>query len=287
MHASQFNRLFIILIGVCIVMAGLTGLLFVEYRFFKRQAQTLVDLQNQYREGMIALRQSLDECTCTLPDEKKKDELIEQLFVTVNREPAYLKQSALNYVKRKSPERLAAVNAWYESCSAAVFRSTQKKKKPRTRVKNYPTYIQRAMMRRPAYIDIHFSWPIERSRFWISSPFGPRKNSNGSPGFHYGLDMAALRGTPIYAAGSGRVIEAGENTGYGKTVVVLHTRRYKTRYAHLSTIAVRVGQSVRVGQKIGTVGATGNVRKTGKDASHLHFEVYANGKQVNPIYFLV
>jgi len=99
--------------------------------------------------------------------------------------------------------------------------------------------------------------------------------------------MAAVRGTPVYAAANGTVIEARHGAGYGKTIVIAHNRKYRTRYAHLSSIGVKVGQTVYKGDQIGRVGATGSVRsKRGRDASHLHFEVCAFGKQVNPMYFL-
>jgi murein DD-endopeptidase MepM/ murein hydrolase activator NlpD len=131
--------------------------------------------------------------------------------------------------------------------------------------------------------DITFAWPIERSQFWLSSFFGPRRG-----GFHRGIDMAAIKGTKVKSAGAGTVIEAGYIRGYGKRVVVLHSPKYKTRYAHLDTIKVKVGQKVETGTLLGTVGSTGHTYSVHKsDASHLHFEVCIYGKQINPLYFLV
>jgi len=104
--------------------------------------------------------------------------------------------------------------------------------------------------------------------------------------FHYGLDMAALKGTPVKAAANGKVVEAGNGNGYGNTILLLHNKFFKTRYAHLNRIRVKSGQNVKRGQIIGTVGATGNVRANGTDASHLHFEVHYKNKQVNPLYYL-
>ena len=131
-----------------------------------------------------------------------------------------------------------------------------------------------------------FAWPITRKQFWLSSPFGPRKKPNGTRGFHYGIDMAAVRGTPVKAAGPGVVIEACYMSGYGNTIVISHNKKFKTRYAHLAKIMVRRGQTVEQGAIIGKVGDTGSVRKRGKDASHLHFEVSVFGKQVNPCCYL-
>ena len=130
-----------------------------------------------------------------------------------------------------------------------------------------------------------FSWPIDPAHFWLSSLYGPRKNPSGWK-FHQGLDMAAIRGTPVKAASAGEVIEAGFNShGYGKAVMIVHANQYKTFYAHLDKILVHPGQYVERGTVIGKVGSTGNAR--GKyDASHLHFQIYVADKTVNPLYLI-
>lgn len=129
------------------------------------------------------------------------------------------------------------------------------------------------------------AWPIDRSQFWISSPFGPRKKKNGALGFHYGLDLAALKGTPVHAVASGKIIEASfSQKGYGKSIVIAHADGITTRYAHLDKMYVKRNQTVKAGDCIGCVGSTGHVR--GKNASHLHLEVMASGKHVDPLYVL-
>lgn len=124
-------------------------------------------------------------------------------------------------------------------------------------------------------------WPMERTNFWVSSYYGPRKKN-----FHYGIDMAAVRGTPIHSAAHGKVEQAGYIAGYGNMVTITHNAIYKTRYAHLDQIMVRVGQFVKPADVIGMVGDTGFTIKTGRDASHLHFEVCEHGKQINPLHVL-
>ncbi len=116
--------------------------------------------------------------------------------------------------------------------------------------------------------------------FRLSSGFGRRKHPIlGYTKMHTGVDFAAPRGTPIYAAGDGVVEMAGANGGYGYYVRIRHGQ-YSTAYAHLSRFAqgVRKGKHVRQGQIIGYVGSTG--RSTGP---HLHYEILANGKHVNPL----
>ncbi len=93
---------------------------------------------------------------------------------------------------------------------------------------------------------------------------------------HKGLDIAAPKGTPVYAAASGTVTFAGSSGSYGKLIKIKHADGNETVYAHNSSILVKKGQAVSAGQTIAKVGATGNA--TG---NHLHFEVKVNGKQVD------
>lgn len=131
-----------------------------------------------------------------------------------------------------------------------------------------------------------FSLPLASGSFWVSSRFGPRARADGSAGFHYGVDLAANRGTPVYASRSGVVVYAGYDSGYGKTIVLKHGSHFKTRYAHLDKILVKTGDMATRGSVIGAVGATGYIRKKGGDGSHLHFEIFYHGKRVDPLQFL-
>lgn len=94
---------------------------------------------------------------------------------------------------------------------------------------------------------------------------------------HYGLDYAAATGTAIRAADGGTVVSAGWSGAYGLRITIDHGGNIKTLYAHCSAIYVSAGDKVYKGQKIAAVGSTG--RSTG---AHCHFEVFVNGKNVNP-----
>jgi murein DD-endopeptidase MepM/ murein hydrolase activator NlpD len=112
----------------------------------------------------------------------------------------------------------------------------------------------------------------------ISSPFGYRTHPvTGSYTLHSGIDIAASSGTTVVASRNGKVVSAGYSGSYGNLIVISHGNGIETAYAHLSSINVRVGESVSQGQLIGKVGSTG--RSTGP---HLHFEVRVNGTAVNP-----
>jgi murein DD-endopeptidase MepM/ murein hydrolase activator NlpD len=125
-------------------------------------------------------------------------------------------------------------------------------------------------------------WPLPASCRLITSDFGPRAAATGGPSrLHQGLDVAAPKGTPIYATADGQVTLAERWGAYGRIVVLDHGNGYETRYAHLHRIAAHEGQHVRRGEKLGKVGRTGNA--TGY---HLHYEVRQNGQPLNPIPFL-
>jgi len=112
----------------------------------------------------------------------------------------------------------------------------------------------------------------------VSSQYGWRQDPlDGTTKFHKGTDVAMPVGREVPAAMSGRVIHAGERSGYGLTVEVDHGNGLVTRYAHLSEVSVNVGDTVTEGQALAKSGATGRV--TGP---HLHFEVLDQGQPMDP-----
>lgn len=122
-------------------------------------------------------------------------------------------------------------------------------------------------------------WPAQG---WLSSTMGHRVDPvTGGDDFHSGLDIAGDRGQPVYATAAGKVVHSGWATGYGNLITINHGFGLETRYGHLLDYKVKVGQQVGRGDIIGHVGNTG--RSTGY---HLHYEVLANGKLLNPLQLL-
>ena len=122
-------------------------------------------------------------------------------------------------------------------------------------------------------------WP---AKGWLTSTMGRRSDPiTGGADFHAGLDIAGERGQPVFATAAGTVTHVGYQGGYGNLIVLDHGFGLQTRYGHLLNYTVKQGARVNRGDVIGHVGNTG--RSTGY---HLHYEVLANGKLLNPLQLL-
>ncbi len=118
--------------------------------------------------------------------------------------------------------------------------------------------------------------PIKKG--WISSHYGRRTDPfTGNLAWHGGMDFAGKLNSEVIAVGSGVVTWSGERYGYGQMVEINHGSGFSTRYAHNSENLVKVGDVVKKGQQIALMGSSG--RSTGP---HVHFEVYKNGRPVDP-----
>lgn len=280
------------------------GLIIWQYRVLCTYTERLRVVIDQYDTYIDTVKQMLkktkedQECTESLSPEQEpvpdEDEVTIDELMVINRTPQYLKDSTFSYLKTQQLDSLISqidAHEWHDYHDAIIQgnqpkNSHTKKQRIKKSSSSLSSKAWRVPRKRPSLTGITFALPIEQSKFWLSSFFGPRKKPSGEWGFHYGVDMAAQRGTPVKAAAAGIVERAGYVSGYGNMVMIVHDAAYKTRYAHLDTIQVKVGQKIIRGQKIGSVGDTGSTRKRGKDASHLHFELYERGTQVNPLSLL-
>lgn len=295
--------------GMTIIVAGLTVLLVYEHRTLQRKVTRLIELKKEYKVFIRRYKVMLESGTLPLdaqegdaddddesdddadaPDDQVAEYEDEPCatFIMVNRESDYLKEAAVSFAKEHNIEQSVKQLYTEDSHEPPLLASLVKPK--RKKIMRSAT----AAARRRQYVplpqelyDADFICPLERSRFWISSLYGPRKRKNGNWHFHNGIDMAALKGTPVYAVANGVVHDAvRSDKGYGNCIVLAHGTKFKTRYAHLHTLGVAKGQIVKKGQKIGTVGVSGLVLgRWGKEsASHLHFEVMVYDKRVNPLW---
>jgi murein DD-endopeptidase MepM/ murein hydrolase activator NlpD len=147
-------------------------------------------------------------------------------------------------------------------------------------LENRLRFVRRDVERREALAAATPSlWPTHG---WLTGTFGGRSDPfSGEPAFHQGIDISTDKGQPVQATADGSVESASYTGDYGNLIVLKHGFGLATRYGHLSAFAVKAGQSVKRGEVIGYVGATG--RATG---AHLHYEILANGKLINPLQLL-
>jgi len=140
--------------------------------------------------------------------------------------------------------------------------------------------VQRNVERRNALANATPSiWPAHG---WLTSTMGRRTDPmTGGADYHPGLDIAGDKGQPVYATAAGVVTQAGRQGSYGNLIIIDHGFGLETRYGHLSGFQVHQGDHVQRGDLIGRLGATG--RATG---THLHYEVLANGRLLNPLKLL-
>ena len=138
-----------------------------------------------------------------------------------------------------------------------------------------PKIVERGTITPPTYVK-----PI--SGGVATSSFGPRKAPvKGASTYHKGQDWGVPTGTPVYASSGGTVAKAGWGSGYGYVVYINHPDGRQTRYAHLSKVLVKAGQTVKQSEKIALSGNTGIT-----SGPHLHFEMLIGGKQVDPMKYL-
>lgn len=147
--------------------------------------------------------------------------------------------------------------------------------------KSYDDIIQLAKMKKDFFNSVPAISPISDRNFKrFASGFGYRIHPiYKTRKMHTGVDLSAPRGTKVYATGNGKVVKAGKSTGgYGNVVIIDHGYNYTSLYAHLYTVDIKVGETVKRGEFIGTVGNTGR-----SVAPHLHYEVRFNDKPVDPV----
>ncbi|HEJ0423262.1 TPA: peptidoglycan DD-metalloendopeptidase family protein [Citrobacter koseri] len=135
---------------------------------------------------------------------------------------------------------------------------------------------------RPSSSVPQSSWPPVGQRCWRWPASGkvilPYSTAEGG---NKGIDISAARGTPIYAAGAGKVVYVGNQLrGYGNLIMIKHNEDYITAYAHNDTLLVNNGQSVKAGQKIATMGSTD------ADSVRLHFQIRYRATAIDPLRYL-
>ena len=178
----------------------------------------------------------------------KKTKQIKELLITLNKKYKFLTSNEQKYLKKIKQD---STNSIHELAKLDKLTST------------IPIML-------PEY-KVH-----------VTSKYGMRKHPRKKKSkFHCGLDIQGVKNAPIYAAADGHVTVVGRKKAFGNLIEIKHSEIFATKYAHLKTIYLKVGDRVTKGQVIGLQGCSGN--STG---DHLHFEIWLNNKHVNPFDFL-
>jgi murein DD-endopeptidase MepM/ murein hydrolase activator NlpD len=241
-----------------------------------RNTRQVLEVENaSYREATQALAGQIESLQSAIADLAGRSALDPSLARAMDKLPALVKARAMgggNEVEKTARQTLGALTVPEDTFG--LLRGLLDSLESRLQV------VRRNVERRNALAEATPSiWPAHG---WISSSVGPRQDPvNGGADFHAGLDIAGDRGQPVYATASGTVEQVGYQGAYGNLVTIDHGFGLESRYGHLLDFAVRQGAKVKRGDIVGHVGATG--RATGY---HLHYEVHANGRLLNPLQLL-
>jgi murein DD-endopeptidase MepM/ murein hydrolase activator NlpD len=246
-----------------------------------RDAHRVLEIENaNYREATQALAGQIESLQTAISDLSSRSTLDPNLAQAMNRLPALVKSRAMGGTT-SGPRREQELS--YARTLSALAAPDDTFGLLRTLLEGLQdrlNVLARNVERRNALANATPSmWPAYG---WLSSGMGTRRDPvTGGIDFHSGLDIAGERGQPVYATASGTVREMGYQGAYGNLIVIDHGFGLETRYGHLLKFLVKPGARVQRGDIIGQVGATG--RATGY---HLHYEVTANGRLINPLQLL-
>jgi murein DD-endopeptidase MepM/ murein hydrolase activator NlpD len=246
-----------------------------------RESHRALELENaNYREATKALASQIESLQAAISDLSSESALDPNLAKAMSRLPAFVKSRAMGGTTTGTRRDQDLSYARTLSALAApedtfgLLRTLLESLQDRLNV------LSRNVERRNALANATPSmWPAYG---WLSSGMGLRRDPvTGGVDYHSGLDIAGERGQPVYATASGTVREVGYQGAYGNLIVIDHGFGLESRYGHLLKFLVKPGAKVQRGDIIGQVGATG--RATGY---HLHYEVTANGRLINPLQLL-
>jgi murein DD-endopeptidase MepM/ murein hydrolase activator NlpD len=235
----------------------------------------------KYKNELDVIRKELNSIKVTLKDVQKKDDSIYRLLLGVEPLAEEIRSSGIG-----GTTPLADEISIKNTKVTKEFRNELNRLNARLKVQSVSfdeltslasENIKKAL-HRPSIYPLS---PDDIIRF--SSGFGYRTHPIFQiRKFHKGIDLTALKGTPVYATAKGKVVFAGNsNDGYGNKVIIDHEFGYSTIYAHLHKINIKVGAKVNLGELLGQVGNTGT-----SVSPHLHYEVRENDEVLNPQQFI-
>lgn len=269
----------ILLAGPALIGLGAALKGWSDVAHLRTRHQELLIENSNFREATEALAGQIESLQAAITDLSERSSLDPNLAQAMNRLPARVRSRAMGGTATGTPRD----DLSYARTLSALTNPEDTFGLLRTllgSLEDRLNVVARTVERRNALADATPSmWPAYG---WLSSGMGPRRDPiTGGPDYHSGLDIAGDRGQPVYATAAGTVRRVGYEGAYGNLIVIDHGFGLETRYGHLQRFLVRPGSKVQRGDTIGLIGATG--RTTGY---HLHYEVVANGRLINPLQLL-
>ncbi len=262
-------------LGFAILLVGARNEVSVEVARLRVENASLRQENESFRAATGELTAQIASLQGVMAEIGEKSSLDEETLAAINKLPAMVRNRAMG----GSPQGQDAARTLLSMMHApdspfGVLRSLLDSLESRLQTVRGDVQRVEALGRATPSI-----WPAVG---WLTDGFGTRKDPfHGNTAFHNGLDIAADKGAPVFAAASGVVQSAGWGGDYGNLVVITHEFGLVTRYAHMSKIDVKAGDRVERGLVVGYIGATGRA-----SGPHLHYEVWANGQPLNPLKFL-
>lgn len=261
--------------GSAVLLVGARNGAAIESARLRAENVALRQENDSFRAATGELTAQITSLQGVMADIGDRSALDEETLAAINRLPAMVKNRAMG----GSPQRQDAARTLLSMMNApdspfGVLRGLLDSLESRLQVVRSDVQRVDALARATPSI-----WPAVG---WLTDGFGSRMDPfHGGTAFHNGLDIAADKGAPVYAAATGVVESAGWGGDYGNLVVIAHGFGLVTRYAHMSRVDVKAGERVERGRVVGYIGATGRA-----SGPHLHYEVWASGQPLNPLKFL-
>lgn len=253
--------------------------LIIAYNFFNSPKEKMLQREiEQYKYQFEIMSDKLNNITAVLKDIENRDDNIYRVIFEAEPIPSTIRNAGIGGANRyeeleklSNSERIIETAKKIDKISRQLY----------VQSKSFDDVFRMAKSKEDMMLHLPAILPMPKNKGQIISGFGLRFHPILKyRRMHTGIDIAAPKGTPIYATGDGTVVDAGRESGYGITCQINHGYGYQTLYGHLSKLNVKPGQKIKRGEIIGFVGNTGLSM-----APHVHYEVILNGQKVNPVYF--
>ena len=252
-------------------------IIFIAYAFFDSPKERMLQREiEQYKLQYEILNDRLDQVANVLQDMQERDDNIYRVIFESEPIPWSIRNAGFG-----GSDRYARLDGYINS--DIIIKTTRKLDQLTSQTvvqsKSFDEVFNMAKNKAEMLACIPAIQPIKKGDGRIVSGFGMRYHPILKyRRMHYGIDISAPTGTPVFATGDGTVKSVGRHGGYGNTVIIDHGYGYQTLYGHMKTISVKKHKKVKRGEIIGYVGNTGLSR-----APHVHYEIIYNNKKIDPV----